>query len=88
MFPASGVVRREPHSTVCVYHLAAWPSHPIPLTQCEGHGSQILKSEAMNTEKLEDHDEGWRTLWLAIAGVMAITLTWNVLMLSLNGISY
>ena len=30
----------------------------------------------------------WRTLWLAIAGVMAITLTWNVLMLSLNGISY
>ena len=25
---------------------------------------------------------------VAIAGVMAITLTWNVLMLSLNGISY
>ena len=39
----------------------------------------------MNTEKFEG--EGWRTLWLAIAGVMAITLTWNVLML-LNGISY
>ena len=39
----------------------------------------------MNTEKFEDH-EGWRTLWLAIAGVMAITLTWNVLMVSLNGI--
>jgi hypothetical protein len=53
-----------------------------------GHGSQFFKSEAMNTEKFEDHDEGWRTLWLAIAGVMAITLTWNVLMLSLNGISY
>jgi len=34
------------------------------------------------------HHEGWRTLWLAIVGVMAITLTWNVLMLSLNGISY
>src|SRR5215471_7191616 len=32
--------------------------------------------------------EGWRTLWLAIAGVIAITLTWNVLMLTLNGISY
>jgi LPS sulfotransferase NodH len=45
--------------------------------------------EAMNnTEKFEDHHEGWRTLWLAVAGVMAITLTWNVLMLSLNGISY
>jgi LPS sulfotransferase NodH len=41
-----------------------------------------------NTEKFEDHHEGWRTLWFAIAGVMAITLTWNVLMLSLNGISY
>jgi LPS sulfotransferase NodH len=53
-----------------------------------GHGSQFFKSEAMNTEKFEDDDEGWRTLWLAIAGVMAITLTWNVLMLSLNGISY
>jgi hypothetical protein len=42
----------------------------------------------MNTEKFEGHYEGWRTLWLAIAGVMAITLTWNVLMLSLNGMSY
>jgi hypothetical protein len=29
----------------------------------------------MNTEKFEDHHEGWRALWLAIAGVMAITLT-------------
>jgi hypothetical protein len=53
-----------------------------------GHGSQFFKSEAMNTEKFEVHDEGWRTLLLAIAGVMAITLTWNVLMLSLNGVSY
>jgi hypothetical protein len=61
---------------------------PIPLTPCEGHGSQILKSEAMNTEKFEDHHEGWRTLWLAIAGMMAIALTWNVLMVSLSGISY
>jgi hypothetical protein len=49
---------------------------------------QFFKSEAMNTEKFEGHDEGWRTLWLTIAGVMAITLTWNILMLSLNGISY
>ena len=40
----------------------------------------------MNTEKFEG--EGWRTVWIAIAGVLAITLTWNVLMLSLNGISY
>jgi hypothetical protein len=52
------------------------------------HGSQFLKSETMVAEKFESHHEGWRTLWLAIAGVMAITLTWNVLMLSLNGISY
>ena len=41
-----------------------------------------------NAEKFEAYHEGWRTLWLAIAGVMGITLTWNVLMLSLNGISY
>jgi len=41
-----------------------------------------------DTENLEGHHEGWRTLWLAVAGVVAITLTWNVLMLSFNGISY
>jgi hypothetical protein len=65
--------------------LVAWPRPPSPqpllgsrqLTFCRG---------VMNTEKFEG--EGWRTLWLAIAGVMAITLTWNVLMLTLNGISY
>ena len=58
-------------------------SHPQPP---RGHGSQPFCRGAMNTEKFDG--EGWRTLWLAIAGVMAITLTWNVLMLSLNGISY
>jgi len=42
----------------------------------------------MNKGKFEDHHEGWRALWLAIAGAMAVTLTWNVLMLTLNGISY
>jgi LPS sulfotransferase NodH len=42
----------------------------------------------MDAEKFEAHHEGWRTLWFAIAGVMAITLAWNVLMLSLNGISF
>jgi hypothetical protein len=57
-------------------------------TLSDRHGSQFLKSEAMVAERFESHDEGWRTLWLAIAGVMAITLTWNVLMVSLNGISY
>ena len=40
---------------------------------------------AMKTEKLH---EGWRALWVAIAGVMAIMLIWNVVMLSLNGLSY
>jgi hypothetical protein len=47
------------------------------------YATQIVKAE-----KLEAHHEGWRTLWFAIAGVMAITLAWNVLMLSLNGTSY
>jgi hypothetical protein len=50
--------------------------------------SDRYATQIINAEKLEAHHEGWRTLWLAIAGVMAITLTWNVLMLSLNGISY
>jgi LPS sulfotransferase NodH len=44
--------------------------------------------QTINAEKLEAHHEGWRTWWFAIAGVMAITLAWNLLMLSLNGISY
>jgi hypothetical protein len=48
--------------------------------------SDRYPTQAMNTEKFDG--EGWRTLWLTIAGVMAITLAWNVLMLSLNGISY
>jgi hypothetical protein len=48
----------------------------------------LFNRKSMNTEKFEGHHEGWRTLWLAIAGVMAITLTWNVLMLSLNSMSY
>ena len=42
----------------------------------------------ISSDRYATPHEGWRTLWLAIAGVMAITLTWNVLMLSLNGISY
>jgi hypothetical protein len=50
--------------------------------------SDRYATQIVRAEKLEGHDEGWRTLWLAIAGVMAITLGWNVLMLSLNGISY
>jgi hypothetical protein len=72
----------EPHSLVCISILAPWPrtaalSGSRQLTFCRG---------AMNAEKFEG--EGWRSLWLAIAGVLAITLTWNVLMLSLNGVSY
>ena len=68
----------------CIASLAPWPRHPPspqPLFEVTA-----ASRDAMNTEKFEG--EGWRTLWLAIAGVMAITLTWNVLMLSLNGISY
>jgi hypothetical protein len=50
----------------------------------QAHSDRYATQKA---EKLEAHHE-WRTLWFAIAGVMAITLAWNVLMLSLNGISY
>ena len=48
--------------------------------------SDRYATQIINTENFDGH--GWRTLWFAIAGVMAITLAWNVLMLSLNGISY
>jgi hypothetical protein len=40
----------------------------------------------MKTEKRLH--EGWKALWLAVAGVLAITLTWNVLMLGLHVFSY
>src|SRR6516165_11672228 len=39
--------------------------------------SDLSATQIVNAEKFEG--EGWRTLWLAIAGVMAITLTWNVM---------
>jgi hypothetical protein len=42
----------------------------------------------MKPERFAGHHEGWQTLWLAIAGVIAIMMTWNVLMLSFIGISY
>ena len=41
----------------------------------------------MKNESVGRRHEGWRALWFAIAGVMAVMLAWNVLMLSLNGIS-
>ena len=50
--------------------------------------SDRYATQIMNTDKFEAHHEGWRTLWFAIAGVMALTLAWNVQMLSLNGVSY
>ena len=42
----------------------------------------------MKNESVGRRHEGWRALWFTIAGVMAVMLAWNVLMLSLNGISY
>jgi hypothetical protein len=60
---------------------------PCPSPQGEGHVI-FQKGKPMSIEKFEDPHERWRTLWLVIAGVVAITLTWNVLMLSLKGISY
>jgi hypothetical protein len=48
-----------------------------------GRATPIVK-----TEEFESLHEGWKALWLAVAGVIAIMLTWNVLILSFNGISY
>jgi len=50
--------------------------------------SDRYATQIINADRFEAHHDGWRTLWFAIAGVMAITLAWNALMLSLNGISY
>src|SRR6516165_12821094 len=85
----------EPYWLVCISLSAPWPRTPTPTPHpprsrqlfCRGAFCRgAFCRGAMNTEKFEG--EGWRTVWIAIAGVLAITLTWNVLMLSLNGISY
>ena len=78
--------------------MARWASRPLAFDEVRGdtdmqtlsdRGFRLKRPAAVTyTEQFEDHPEGWRSLWLAIVGVMAITLTWNVLMLSLNGISY
>src|SRR5262249_41695591 len=74
----------EPHWLVCISFSSSVASHP---PSPPPRSRQLFVGEAMNAEKFEGN-EGWRTLWIAIAGVLAITLTWNVLMLSLNGMSY
>jgi CHASE1-domain containing sensor protein len=75
---------------VCVHGSALWLRTPRPSGQrLEVTAATFFnRTLAMNTEKFESHQEGWRSLWLAIAGVIAIMLIWNVVMLSLNGISY
>ena len=50
--------------------------------------SDRYATEIVDNEKFERLHEGWKALWLAVAGVLVITLTWNVLMLGLKGISY
>ena len=50
--------------------------------------TEKFDGQDVKTAKFDGEDQGWRTLWLAIAGVMAIMLTWNVLMLGFKGISY
>jgi len=67
-----------------MYRHAGLPKLILPITFVALIKERICWE--VNTEKFEG--EGWRTLWIAIVGVMAITLTWNVLMVSLNGISY
>ena len=75
---------------VCVHGSALWlRTAPSSGQRLEVTAATFFnRTLAMNTEKFEGHQEGWRSLWLAIAGVIAIMLIWNVVMLSLNGISY
>jgi len=39
---------------------------------------------AMKTERLASHNEAAEALWLSVAGVMAVMLIWNVIMLMLK----
>ena len=64
-----------------------WTKNQTWICNIESSSRALLPAE-IKTEKFEGHQEGWRSLWLAIAGVIAIMLIWNVVMLSLNGISY
>jgi hypothetical protein len=50
--------------------------------------SDRYATQIVNNEKFERLHEGWKALWLSVAGVLAITLTWNVLILGLHGFSY
>ena len=50
--------------------------------------TEKFDGQDVKNAKFDGEDQGWRTLWLAIGGVMAIMLTWNVLMLGFKGISY
>ena len=47
-----------------------------------------IGTQIVDNEKFGRLHEGWKALWLAVAGVLAITLTWNVLVLGLHGFSY
>ena len=38
----------------------------------------------MKTERLARHNEAMEALWLTVAGVMVITLGWNVIMVMLK----
>jgi len=50
--------------------------------------SDRYATQIADNEKFERLHEGRKALWLAVAGVLAITLTWNVLILGLHGFSY
>ena len=39
---------------------------------------------AMKTERLARHNEATAALWLSVAGVMAVMLIWNVIMVMLK----
>jgi hypothetical protein len=81
---------REPQFDGLRSRLSSVASNRAPLEASASRSAATFfnRTLAMNTEKFEGHQEGWRSLWLAIAGVIAIMLIWNVVMLSLNGISY
>ena len=71
----AAIARLEPHSPICVCYLA-----PCSEVTAAAIFNRIL---AMKTERFAGHHEAAHALWLAAAGVTAIMLVANLVLLIL-----
>jgi len=75
------VLRQEPHSSVCVERFGSVAPPPKPLTPVPGSREPPFGRLAMNTQRLARHHEAREALVLSVAGVTAIMLIANLLLL-------